>query len=186
LHFFTDQVKIKRGQKVLINGASGSIGTAAIQLAKEFGAEVTGVCSTKNKALVKDLGAYKVLDYTKNELKNSSETFDVIFDTVGKLSYVKTKRNLTKNGVFLTPVLSLSTLLNMIFISPFTKRKLKFSATGIRKHAQRMKDLIQVRDMLASKKLTVIIDRVYRLEEIQEAHTYVDSGRKRGNVVVTI
>lgn len=186
LAFFTDQVKIERGQKVLINGASGSIGTAAIQLAKEFGAEVTGVCSTKNKALVKDLGAYKVLDYTKNELQNSSETFDVIFDTVGKLSYAKTKKNLSKNGVFLTPVLRFSTLLHMIFISPFTKRKLKFAATGIRKHAQRMKDLIEVRDMLASKKLTVIIDRVYRLEEIQEAHTYVDSGRKRGNVVVTI
>ncbi|MFT5859682.1 MAG: NADPH:quinone reductase-like Zn-dependent oxidoreductase [Flavobacteriaceae bacterium] len=186
LAFFTDKVEIKKGQKVLINGASGSIGTAAIQLAKELGAEVTGVCSRKNKALVRDLGADNVLDYTKNELRDSSEKFDVIFDTVGKLSYLKTKKNLTKSGVFLTPVLSFSALLNMLFVSRFTKKKLKFSATGIRKKEQRMRDLIIVRDMLASKKLTTIIDRVYPLDYIQDAHRYVDSGRKRGNVVVSM
>jgi len=186
LAFFTDQVEIKKGQKVLINGASGSIGTAAIQLAKEFGAEVTGVCSTKNKAMVRDLGADKVLDYTKNELEKSSETFDVIFDTVGKLSYFKTKKNLNKTGVFLTPVLRFSALLNMLFVSPFTKKKLKFDATGIRKKEQRMHDLIQVRDMLASKKLSTIIDRVYPMDQIQAAHTYVDSGRKRGNVILSM
>ena len=185
LAFFTDQVKIKEGQKVLINGASGSIGTAAIQLAKEFGAEVTGVCSTKNKALVKDLGADNVLDYTKGELKNSIETFDVIFDTVGKLTYSKAKENLKLDGVYLTPVLSFSALLNMLFVSPFTKKKLKFAATGMRKQAQRMSDLIQVRDMIASEKLTTVIDRVYEFDQIQEAHAYVDSERKRGNVIVT-
>lgn len=186
LAFFTDQVKIKKGQKVLINGASGSIGTAAIQLAKNFGAEVTGVCSSKNKALVKDLGAHRVLDYTKNELQKSTEKFDVIFDTVGKLSYRKTKKHLGEKGIFLTPVLSFQTLLTMIFISSLTKKKLKFSATGMRKKEQRMRDLIEIRDMLASKKLTTVIDRVYPIEEIQTAHAYVDSGRKRGNVLVTM
>ncbi len=186
LAFFTDQVDIKKGQKVLINGASGSIGTAAIQLAKQLGAEVTGVCSTKNKALVRDLGADNVLDYTKNELQKSSETFDVIFDTVGKLSYSKTKKNLSQNGVFLTPVLSFSALLKMLFVSPFTKKKLKFSATGMRKLEQRMRDLIQIRDMLAAKKLRTIIDRVYSIDQIQEAHSYVDTGRKRGNVIVSM
>ena len=170
----------------MINGASGSIGIAAIQLAKYYGAEVTGVCSGKNKALVRDLGTDNVLDYTKKELENSSETFDVIFDTVGKLSYLKTKKNLSENGVFLTPVLKFSALLNMLFVSPFTKKKLKFAATGIRKKEQRMRDLIQVRDMLASKKLITVIDRVYPLEQIQEAHNYVDTGRKRGNVLVTM
>lgn len=185
LAFFTDQVKIKDGQKVLINGASGSIGTAAIQLAKQFGAEVTGVCSTKNKALVKDLGADKVLDYNKGELQKSIETFDVIFDTVGKLSYSKAKRNLNSNGIYLTPVLSLSALLNMLFVSPFTKKKLKFAATGMRNHESRMRDFIQIRDMLASEKLTTIIDRIYPFEHIQDAHGYVDTGRKRGNVIVT-
>lgn len=185
LAFFTDQVKIKDGQKVLIVGASGSIGTAAIQLAKQFGAEVTGVCSTKNKALVKDLGAVKVLDYTKEELQKSNETFDVIFDTVGKLSYSKAKRNLNSHGTYLTPVLSFSAILNLLFVSPFTKKKLKFEATGMRKQEQRMNDLIQVRDMLASEKLTTVIDRVYPLAQIQEAHAYVDTGRKRGNVILT-
>lgn len=185
LAFFTDQVKIEKGQKVLINGASGSVGTAAIQLAKHFGAEVTGVCSGKNKALVRDLGADNVLDYTKHELQNSTEVFDVIFDTVGKLSYTKSKKHLTKTGAFLTPVLSLSALLNMLFVSPFTKKKLKFAATGIRKQEQRMHDLIQVRDMLASKTLTTVIDRIYPIDQIQEAHAYVDSGRKRGNVILS-
>lgn len=185
LAFFTDQVQIKNGQKVLINGASGSIGTAAIQLAKEFGAEVTGACSTKNKALVKDLGADNVLDYTKGELQKSIETFDVIFDTVGKLSYSKAKKYLKSDGVYLTPVLSFPTLLNMLFVSPFTKKKLKFDATGMRKQALRMKDLVEVRDLLKSEKLTTIIDRVYDFDQIQEAHTYVDSERKRGNVIVT-
>lgn len=186
LAFFTDEVKIKKGQKVLINGASGSIGTAAIQLAKHFGAEVTGVCSGKNKALVKDLGADNVLDYTKNEFQNGSEKFDVIFDTVGKLSYSKTKKNLTETGVFLTPVLSFSALFNMLFVSPFTRKKLKFSATGIRKQELQMRDLIIIRDMLASNKLKTIIDRVYPMDQIQDAHSYVDSGRKRGNVILSI
>ena len=186
LAFFTDQVVIKKGQKVLINGASGSIGTAAVQLAKQFGAEVTGVCSGKNKALVKDLGADTVLDYTKNELGKSTETFDVIFDTVGKLSYQETKKNLKTKGVFLTPVLSLTVLFLMLFTAVFSKKKLKFAATGIRKKEQRMRDLIQIRKMLAAGTLTTIIDRVYPLEEIQEAHEYIDTGRKRGNVIIAM
>ena len=186
LAFFTDQVVIKKGQKVLINGASGSIGTAAVQLAKQFGAEVTGVCSGKNKALVKDLGADTVLDYTKNELGDNMETFDVIFDTVGKLSYRKTKKNLKSNGVFLTPVLSLSVLFNMIFTSLFSKKKLKFDATGIRKKEQRMRDLVQIQEMLAAGTLTTVIDRVYPLEQIQEAHEYIDTSRKRGNVILSL
>jgi len=186
LAFFTEQVEIKKGQKIAINGASGSIGTAAVQLAKYYGAEVTGICSGKNKALVKDLGADNILDYTKNELENSTETFDVIFDTVGKLCYGETKKNLTKNGVFLTPVLSFSALYTMLLMSPFTKKKLKFSATGIRDKTARMMDLITVRDLLASNKLITIIDKVYPIEQIQDAHCYVDSGRKRGNVILSI
>lgn len=186
LAFFTDQVKIEKGHKVLINGASGSIGTAAIQLAKHFEAEVIGVTSGKNKALVKDLGADVVLDYTKNELENSTEKFDVIFDTVGKLSYAKTKKHLCEHGIFLTPVLNFSTLLNLLFRAPFSKKKLKFAATGMRKKEQRMRDLIQTRDMLAAKQLITIIDRIYSIDQIQAAHTYVDSGRKRGNVLLSM
>ena len=184
LAFFTDQVEIKAGMSVLINGASGSIGTAAIQLAKYFGAEVTGVCSTKNKAMVKDLGVDKVLDYTKNELEKSTEQFDLIFDTVGTLSYSSAKKYLSEKGLFLTPVLRLSALLNMMLISPFTKKKLKFAATGLRKPEQRKRDLLKVRDLLESGQLSTVIDRVYSFSQIQDAHSYVDSGRKRGNVIL--
>jgi NADPH:quinone reductase-like Zn-dependent oxidoreductase len=184
LSFFTDSIKIKKGQKVLINGASGSIGTAAIQLAKHFGAEVTGVCSTKNKALVKDLGADNLLDYTTGDLETTTQKFDIIFDTVGKMSFKNGKKLMTAKGVFMTPVLRFGTLLTMLFISPFSSKKLKFAATGMRKHEPRMRDLIILRDMLATGSLTPIIDRVYKLEQIQEAHTYVDKGHKRGNVVI--
>jgi len=185
LAFFTDSIQIEKGLKILINGASGSIGTAAIQLAKHFGAEVTGVCSTKNKAMVKDLGADTVIDYTTNDLETIQYKFDVIFDTVGKMPYRKGKKLLTNKGVFLTPVLSFSALLNMMFVSPFTAKKLKFAATGIRKHHLRMRDLIKLRDMLETGKLTTIIDRVYSFEQIQDAHKYVDQGHKRGNVVIS-
>ncbi len=184
LAFFTDQVKIKKGDKVLINGASGGIGTAAIQLAKNFGADVTAVCSSKNKALVKDIGADKVFDYTKKEFENSSDLFDVIFDTVGTLSYAKSKRNLKENGVYMTPVLSMSILLKMLFISPFSQKKLKFDATGMRKKELQMRDLIQIGKLLTANKLKTVIDKVYSLDQVQAAHTYVDTGRKRGNVIL--
>ncbi len=184
LAFFTDQVTIMPGDKVLINGASGSIGTAAIQLAKEFGAEVTAVCSSKNVELVSELGADQVFDYTKNELENSGEKFDIIFDTVGKLSYSKSKKHMKDKGVFLTPVLEFGTLLTMLFVSPFSKKKLKFAATGLRKQHLRMRDLKIIQDMLATNKLKTVIDKVYSLEQIQEAHRYVDAGHKKGNVIV--
>ncbi len=186
LAFFTDQANINPGDKVLINGASGSIGTAAIQLAKEFGAEVTAICSGKNKSLVQELGADRVYDYTKNEFENNTTLFDVVFDTVGKLSYAKTKPHMSSNGVFLTPVMTMKTLLTMLFVTPFSKKKLKFAATGLRKHDAQMRDLKKITDLLAANKLKTIIDRVYSLDEIQKAHSYVDSGRKRGNVIISM
>ncbi|MDX1351339.1 MAG: NAD(P)-dependent alcohol dehydrogenase, partial [Putridiphycobacter sp.] len=160
--------------------------TAAIQLAKEFGAEVTAICSGKNKALVQELGADEVYDYTKKEFENSTTLFDVVFDTVGKLSYAKTKPHLSANGVFLTPVMTMKTLLTVLFVSPFSKKKLKFAATGLRKHDAQMRDLIKIKNLLATNKLKTVIDRVYSLDEIQEAHTYVDSGRKKGNVIISM
>lgn len=184
LAFLTDQVTIKPGDKVLINGASGSIGTAAIQLAKEFGAEVTAVCSGKNKALVMELGADQVFDYTKNELEQSTAEFDVIFDTVGKLKFNKAKKNIASNGLFLTPVMEFTTLMHMLFVNPFSKKKLKFAATGMRKQELRMRDLKKITDMMANNKLKTVIDKVYSLEQIQDAHTYVDAGHKVGNVIV--
>ena len=186
LAFFTDQVRIQPGQHVLINGASGSIGTAAVQLAKEFGAKVTAVCSNKNIELVTDLGADQVFDYTKNDLEKSTQKFDIIFDTVGKLSFSNSKKHLSEKGVFLTPVLKLQVLLSMLFVNPFSKKKLKFAATGLRKQGLRMRDMFKIKDMITNNKLKIVIDKEYTLEQIEQAHKYVDTGHKRGNVIIKV
>ena len=118
-----DLGKIKAGQKVLINGASGGLGVAAIQIAKYMGAIVTGVCSTRNIALVQSLGADEVIDYTKNDFTTGSESYDVIYDTIGKSSFSKCKKSLTKNGVYISPVLGLPLLFQMIKASIFGEKR---------------------------------------------------------------
>ena len=186
LAFFTDQVQIQPGQKVMINGASGSIGTAAIQLAKHFGAEVTAVCSGRNAELVRSLGADHVVDYTQTDVYTHGSQYDIIFDTVGKLSFRKSKVLLIERGVFLTPVLTMGVLGQMLLSGMFGKKKLKFAATGLRKKGLRMRDLKRVQEFLADGTLKTVIDRTYSLDQIREAHQFVDQGRKRGNVILSI
>jgi NADPH:quinone reductase-like Zn-dependent oxidoreductase len=152
--------KLQRGQKVLIYGASGSVGTYAIQLAKYFGAEVTGVCSTANLDMVKTLGADHVIDYTKEDFSAREERYDVIFDTVAKFPKSQHAKLLAPNGTYIT-IARLSTKENM-------------------------ENLVFIKDLIEAGKIKAVIDRCYPLEAMVEAHRYVDAGHKKGNVVITV
>jgi len=178
--------KIQSGQSVLINGASGSLGSAAVQIAKYFGAEVTGVCSTTNLEMVKALGADKVIDYTKEDFTKTDQTYDIIFDTVGKSSFSRCKGSLKENGVYLSPVLGLPLLFQMIWTSKVGNKKAKFSATGLRPVSELRVLLNELKKSIEAGKIKSVMDRSYPLEQTAEAHRYVDKGHKRGNVVITV
>jgi NADPH:quinone reductase-like Zn-dependent oxidoreductase len=169
--------KIKSEQKVIILGASGSVGTFAVQLARYFGAEVTGVCSTKNIELVKSLGAHKVIDYTKEDFTKNGQTYDIIFDAVMKTSFSQCKSSLAPKGVFITVDYP---LLQALWTSIAGSRKVVF---GI---ANRIEDLVFLRELIEAGKLKSVIDKSYPLEQAAEAHRYVEKGHKKGNVVITV
>jgi NADPH:quinone reductase-like Zn-dependent oxidoreductase len=183
LVFLRDKGNIKSGQKVLINGASGSVGTAAVQLAKYFGAEVTGVCSTTNLELVKTLGADKVIDYTKEDFTKSDETYDIIFDTVTKSSFSRCKGVLKQKGIYLATVPWPGILLQMLWTSMVGGKKAIFAATSFKFNN---KELLFLKELIEAGKLKSVIDRSYPLEQMAEAHRYVEKGHKKGNVVITI
>ncbi|MFC2106082.1 NAD(P)-dependent alcohol dehydrogenase [Candidatus Bipolaricaulota bacterium] len=179
--FLRDGGGIQSGERVLINGASASIGTMAIQIAKHLGAEVTGVCSTTNLELVKSLGATHVVDYTKEDFTQSRKTYDIIFDVVAKSSFSRCKRALADNGIYLCTFPTPGALLPKL-----GNKKAKFIATGLRPAADRLKDLQLLREFMEAGAIRTVIDRRYPLEEIAEAHKYVAKGHKKGNVVITV
>ncbi len=178
---------IQSGQKVLINGASGGIGTAAVQLAKYFGAEVTGVCSTTNLELVKSLGADKVIDYTQEDFIKNGQTYDVIFDTVIKTSFSGSKSSLKQRGVYITmdwPLIGyggISGLLQDLRVSMVGSKKVIFGMAR-----ENPEDLIFLKELIEAGKLKSVIDRRYPLEQTAEAHRYVEKGHKKGNVIITV
>jgi len=184
LYFLREKADIQSGQKVLINGASGGVGTAAVQLAKYFGAEVTGVCSTRNLDLVKSLGADKVIDYTKEDFTQNGETYDIIFDTVvGKTSFTGSKNSLKENGVYLAVAGGLKEGVQMLWTSVFGSKKVIF---GGGMACERKEYLLFIKELAEAGKIKPVIDKIFPMNQTAEAHRYVDSGRKKGNVVITV
>lgn len=186
LPFLRDHGKIKRGDKVLIIGASGSIGTIAVQLAKHLGAHVTGVCSTANIELVKSLGADHVIDYTVEDFSTRAEAYDVIFDMVAKSSFALAQRALTQGGVYLVTAPSFATVSRMLWCLAFGGKHAVMAATGLRPAKDQACDMDLLKGMFEAGCLRVIVDRVYPFEQIATAHAYVEAGHKTGNVVISI
>jgi|TARA_R110000737_G_scaffold106856_1_gene139652 2-desacetyl-2-hydroxyethyl bacteriochlorophyllide A dehydrogenase len=178
LHFLR-KGNIKAGQKVLIYGASGALGTIAIQLAKELGAEVTAVCSDNNGTMVKVLGADKVIDYKNEDFTKNGVKYDIIFDTVGKSSFSSSLNSLTKSGKMLLASAGIGQMLRGALTSMFGSKKV---ISGVIKETA--EDMLFFKKLIEADKLKAVIDTVYSLEEIKDAHAHVDAGHKKGNVII--
>lgn len=183
-NFLVELGKIQAGHHVLINGASGALGTAAIQIAKSVGAKVTAVCSAKNSSLVKKMGADVVIDYKKNDFNQQPNLYDIVYDAIGKSSFSKSKKSLKKKGMYLSPVLSFSLLLKMLQTRFIGNKKAIFQATGLRKKEELHQQLDKIDTLIKEEKLNIFIDRRYTIDQIVAAHNYLDSERKRGNIIL--
>lgn len=179
--YFLKKGNIQPGQKVLINGASGSIGTFAVQLARYFGAEVTGVDSTRKLDILRSIGADQVIDYTQEDFTQNGVTYDVIFDVIGKSSFARSLKSLKTDGRYLLANPRLSDMLRGFWTSMTGNKKVIFGSTD-----GTPEDLIFLKDLIEAGSLKAIIDRRYPLEQIVEAHRYVETGQKTGNVVITV
>lgn len=177
--YFIKKATIKPGQKVLINGASGAVGSVAVQLAKYFGASVTGVCSTANIDLVKSLGADTVFDYTKADFAKTGETYDVIFDTVNKIPFSQGIKSLNKNGILILSSAGMPEMLRGVWTSLTSNKKV---LTGTISHTA--EDINFLKKLIEANKLKPVIDKIYPLGEMAKAHAYVEKGHKKGNVAI--
>jgi len=180
IHFLR-KANIQAGQKVLIYGASGALGTLAVQLAKYYGAEVTAVCSTSNFELMYSLGADQVIDYTREDFTMNGKKYDAIFDTVGKSSYGKSLKSLKKGGHLLLASAGMGTMIIGSIASLFMSKK---TVSGVIKESA--DDMNFFKQLIEKGKMKAVIDRIYTLKQISEAHAYVDKGHKKGNVVIAV
>lgn len=178
---FLRRGKVRRGESVLVNGASGAVGVALVQLAKHFGADVTGVCSGANGELVRSLGAARVIDYTSDDFAKNGETYDVIIDTVGNAPFARCQRSLKKGGRLLLVLAGLADTLHAPWASLWGDQKVIAGPA-----AERTDDLLVLAELARAETFKPFIDRRYPFDQIVEAHRYVDTGRKRGSVVVTL
>jgi len=179
--YYLRKANIQRGQKVLINGAGGSIGNMAVQLAKHYGAEVTGVDSTGKLDMLRSIGAEHVIDYTKEDFTKSGQTYYVIFDIIGKSSFSHSEKSLEERGIFLSANPGMSQMLRGQRTSKRGGRKAILGGA-----IPKAEDLIFLKELIEAGKLKAVIDRTYPLEQIVEAHRYVDTGRKKGSVAITV
>jgi len=186
LCFLRDKAGLRAGQAVLVNGASGAVGTAAVQLARHFGATVTGVCSGPHLRLVRKLGAESVVDYTRTDFSRAGRRYDVIFDVAGTSSFGRCRRALNPGGVYLTTAPSPAIFVQMPWTARFGSRRAVVAFTGLRAAAEKHKDLLVIRELAEASALVPVVGACYPLARIADAHRRVDAGHKKGTIVVTM
>lgn len=184
LYFLKDKARIARGQRVLVKGASGGNGVYAVQLARYFGAEVTGICSSRHVEFVKSLGAHRVIDYTREDVLDSGEKWDIIFDTVvGKTSFKRYKRILLPGGYYLAVAGGLNDMLYMILTSITGGRKVIFGGGTA---CETKENFLQIKELLETNTLRAVVDRIFPFDQMVEAHRYVESGAKKASIAVRL
>ncbi|MCD4826927.1 MAG: NAD(P)-dependent alcohol dehydrogenase [Acholeplasmataceae bacterium] len=184
LPFLKELAEVKKDDVVLINGASGAVGSMAVMIAKHYQAHVIAVCSTKNVEVVLDLGADEVIDYKKEDFTKRLNHYHIIFDTVGKSTYGQSKKSLKSRGIYITTVPTLGVMLQSLFKKNKDKKRASFMAAGLRKAKVKIKDLVELENLLRSGELKPLHGKVYPLESLGEAQAYVETGHKIGNVTI--
>ena len=186
LCFLRDQAGLRAGQAVLVNGASGAVGSVAVQLAAHFGASVTGVCSGPHVRLVRKLGAESVIDYTRADFTRAGRSYDVIFDVAGTSSFGRCRRVLNRGGVYLTTAPSPAIFVQMPWTARFGSRRAVVAFTGLRSASEKREDLLVIKELAEASALTPVVGACYPLARIADAHRHVDAGHKKGSIVVTM
>lgn len=182
-NFLINLAGLQEGQSLLVNGAAGSLGMAAVQIGQHCGAQVTGVCSPGNAEQVRSLGASHIVDYHQEDFTQQEAAFDVIFDTQGKRSFSSCRRALKPQGMYLSPVLSMGLLFQVLRTSRFGKQRALFSATGLKPVPELKRDLETILPPMEQGRIKTVISRTFSLEQVPEAHRLIESGHKRGNVL---